>query len=78
MNKPKKRKSFNVDFQQRKVPISLIDTAVAIDTFEKKDLKTRAAYIMLNGAPTFAVNEKADGRFALLASDEGIFECQSR
>lgn len=86
MNKPKKRKSFNVDFQQRKVPISLIDTAVAIDTFEKKDLKTRAAYIMLNGAPTFAVNEKADGRFALLASEKdflaaklaGVKECEVR
>ena len=86
MKTAKKRKSFNVEFQQRRVPISLIDTDVSLDEFEKKDLKTRAAYIMLNGAPSFAVNEKSNGRFTLLSEEKdfhatrlaGVKECEVR
>lgn len=69
MRKARKRKSFNVDYVQKTVPSSLIDAQVELDSFEKKELKTRAAYFMLNGFPTFAVNEKQNGRFLLLAAD---------
>lgn len=86
MKKARKRKAFNVDYRQTTAPISLIDAQVSADAFEKKELKTRAAYVLLNGAPTFAVNEKADGRLRLLAADRdfhaarlaGVKECEVR
>lgn len=86
MRKAKKRKSFNVDYVQKTVPASLIDTQTDITAFEKKEIKTRAAYFLLNGVPTFAVNEKEDGRFLLLAADKdfhaarlaGMKECEVR
>lgn len=86
MRKAKKRKSFNVDYVQKTVPASLIDTQTDITAFEKKEIKTRAAYFLLNGVPTFAVNEKKDGRFLLLAADKdfhaarlaGMKECEVR
>ena len=86
MKKARKRKSFNVDYVQKTVPASLIDVQTDIDAFEKKELKTRAAYFMLNGMPIFAVNEKQNGRFLLLAADRdfyaarlsGMRECEVR
>lgn len=69
MKKVKARKNFDVRYDERNVPASLIDPTRAVNDFEKKDLKTRAAYFMLNGAPTLAVNEKQDGRYTLLAGD---------
>ena len=86
MKTPKKRKAFNVEYQQKRVPISLIDASVSMEAFDKKQLKTRATYILLNGAPIFAVNEKADGRLQLLAADQdfyaaclaGVKECKVR
>ena len=61
MKKVKARKNFDVRYDERNVPASLIDPTRAVNDFEKKELKTRAAYFMLNGAPTLAVNEKQDG-----------------
>ena len=69
MKKVKERKHFDVRYEERSVPASLIDPTRAVNDFEKRQLKTRAAYFMLNGAPTLAVNEKADGRYVLLAGD---------
>ncbi len=73
MKRIKKRKSFDVDYDTRKVPLSMINSDREIGEFEKKQLKTRAAYFMLNGAPTLAVNEREDGRFHLLALDEDFY-----
>ena len=69
MKKVKAKKTFDVRYDERTVAASLIDPAHSVGDFEKKELKTKAAYFMLNGAPTLAVNEKADGRYALLAGD---------
>ena len=86
MKKSKVKANVSFGFEIKKIPLSLIDTDVDITAFEKKDIKTRAAYIMLNGAPTFSVNEKPDGRFRLLAAEKdfyaakfsGINDCETR
>lgn len=85
MKKSKTKNTAFLRFENRKIPLSMIDAQVEITAFEKKTIKTRAAYIMLNGVPTFSVNEK-DGRFVLLANEEdfyaakfsGIKECEAR
>lgn len=56
-------------FQARTMPISLIDCRADESAFSKKELKNRAAYFLLNGAPVFSVNEQSDGRFLLLAAE---------
>jgi ParB family chromosome partitioning protein len=73
MKKSLKRKSFDVDYETRKIPVSMIDSDAEIGDFEKKELKTRAAYFMLNGAPALAVNEREDGRFRLLSGDMDFY-----
>ena len=86
MKKGKVKTNISFSFETKKIPLSMIDTDVDITAFEKKDVKMRAAYIMLNGAPSFPVNEKADGRFHLLAAEKdfyaakfsGVQECEAR
>ena len=73
MKKSLKRKSFDVDYETRKIPVSMIDSDAEIGDFEKKELKTRAAYFMLNGAPALSVNEREDGRFRLLSGDMDFY-----
>lgn len=73
MKTTKRRKIFDTSFTRKVVPVSLIDTEKSADDFDKKQLKARSAYFMLNGEPEFSVNEKADGRFALLASERDFF-----
>lgn len=85
MKKSKTKNTAFLRFENRKIPLSMIDAQVEITAFEKKTIKTRAAYIMLNGVPTFSVNEK-DGRFVLLANEEDFYaakfseikECEAR
>ena len=86
MKKTKKRKSFDVSYEKRTMPLSLIDAETSADQFDKKELKTRAAYFMLNGVPEFSVNEKGTGRYGLLALEKdfhaallsGVKECEVR
>ncbi len=73
MKKGKKQRILDVSFTRRNVPTSLIDTSAEVTAFDKKDLKTRAAYFLLNGVPEFSVNEKEDGRFTLLAGERDFF-----
>lgn len=73
MNKPRRKKSFNVDYEKRIVPVSLIDADTTAAEYSKKELRTRAAYFILNGIPEFSVNEKEGGRFHLLALDEDFY-----
>ena len=73
MERNKKRKNLDVSYQRKSIPVSLIDADSALDSWDKKLLKTRSAYFMLNGAPEFAVNEKEDGRFRLLAADADFY-----
>ena len=69
----KKRKTLNADFESKVVPISMVDCDGDLSIYDKKQLKNRAAYFMLNGAPEFSVNEKEDGRFQLLVGAEDFF-----
>jgi len=69
MKKVKKRKVFDVDYETRTMPISLIDTETVVEDWDKKELKTRAAYFLLNGEPEFSVNELPNGRYKLLAAE---------
>ena len=86
MRKSKNKLNMSFRFESKKIPLSLVDTNVEITAFEKRDLKTRAAYIMLNGTPTFSVNEQENGRFFLLANEKdffaakfsGVKECEAR
>lgn len=73
MERNKKRKNLDVSYERKSIPVSLIDVDSALDSWDKKLLKTRSAYFMLNGAPEFAVNEKEDGRFRLLAADADFY-----
>ncbi len=73
MRRAKTKKTLDVRYETRKVPLSLIDAETPVNTWEKKDLKTRAAYFMLNGLPVFAVNEGENGRLRLLAGDKDFY-----
>ena len=73
MKKTKRRQRFDTTFERKVIPESLIDTATSLDDYEKKQLKNRSAYFMLNGAPEFAVNETENGRFKLLANERDFF-----
>ncbi len=73
MKKTKKRKIAAMEFSRRQLPISLIDVSVAEDTFDKKELKNRAAYFLLNGETEFSVNDTGNGRFALLAFERDFY-----
>ena len=73
MNKQKRKKSFNVDYERKIIPTSLVDADSALEDYDKKDLRARAAYFVLNGLPEFSVNEKENGRFHLLAADKDFY-----
>ncbi len=73
MSKPKRKKAFNVDYERRTVPVSRIDADTAMEDYDKKELRSRAAYFVLNGIPEFSVNEKEEGRFHLLAADRDFY-----
>ena len=73
MQRIKKRKTINADFESKIVPTSMVDTDGDIGVYDKKQLKNRAAYFMLNGTPEFSVNEKENGRFQLLVGEEDFF-----
>ena len=73
MKKAKKQKVIDVSFEKRTIPESLIDAATGAENWDKKTLKTRAAYLLLNGLPEFSVNENEDGRYQLLANDRDFY-----
>ncbi len=73
MQKTKTRKFFNLSYDTRTVPESLIDSDADFESWDKRELKARAAYFMLNGVPEFSVTEKENGRFKLLAGDKDFY-----
>lgn len=73
MKKTKKRNQLNISYTQKTVPISLIDTALDETAWDKKELKSRATYFLLNGASEFSVNESENGRFKLLAAERDFW-----
>ena len=78
MNKKmRRRKIFNLDFERQRIPMSLVDVDTELRDYEKKELRTRAAYFVLNGVPEFAVNRQENGRFHLLAAERDFYAAQS-
>ena len=73
MKKTKKRNTLNFSYTQKTVPISLIDTTTDESSWDKKELKARATYFLLNGASEFSVNESENGRFKLLALERDFW-----
>ncbi|MBQ9713945.1 MAG: ParB/RepB/Spo0J family partition protein [Clostridia bacterium] len=73
MKRAKRRKNLEIDYEKRRMPLSLIDTETRMENYDKKELKTRAAYFLLNGVPEFSVNERENGRFKLLAAERDFF-----
>lgn len=73
MQKTKKSKLLDISYQTRVAPASLIDASENLEAWDKKELKTRAAYFMLNGVPEFSVNEQENGRLKLLVGDKDFF-----
>ncbi len=76
MKRTKRKKSFDVEYERRVIPVSLIDTESTFDDWDKKELRTKAAYFLLNGTPEFSVNED-NGRFRLLAAERDFFAAKS-
>jgi ParB family chromosome partitioning protein len=73
MKKTKKRNQLNISYTQKTVPVSLIDTSSDETAWDKKELKSRATYFLLNGASEFSVNESENGRFKLLAAERDFW-----
>ncbi len=76
MKRVKRKKSFDVDYDKKTVPVSRIDTNGSVEDYDKKELRARAAYFLLNGAPEFSVNE-VNGRFRLLAADKDFYAAKA-
>ncbi len=74
MKRVKRKTAFNVDYERKTVPLSLIDASGSKEDWDKKALHERAAYFLLNGFPEFSVNEE-NGRFRLLAGERDFYAC---
>ena len=77
MAKVKRKKTLNVEYEKRAVRISLIDAETTLEDWDKKEIRTRAAYFLLSGVPEFSVNRKDGGRFTLLAAERDFHAVKS-
>ncbi len=73
----KHKRLFDLDYDKREAPISLIDADSQEGDWEKKELRTRATYFLLNGVPEFSVNQQENGRLKLLAADKDFYAAKS-
>ena len=77
MKRVKRKKAFNVDYEKKTVRAALIDTKTHAEDWDNKELKTRAAYFLLNGVPEFSVNQTANGKYTLLAAERDFHAAKS-
>lgn len=71
--KKRKQRLLSADYEKRVIPLSKIDCDKNADAWDKEQLKTRAAYFLLNGAPELSVNAAEHGRFTLLAAEKDFY-----
>lgn len=71
------KKVLDVNFENKTIPASLIYTKTAETDWDKKELKTRSAYFLLNPPPVFSVNEQSGARFKLLANERDFFAAKA-
>ena len=69
----KKIKAFNLESKEKVISIKDVQTQLLKEDYDEKELFTRGAYFMLNGAPTFAVNALENGKYKLLAGEKDFF-----
>ena len=77
MRKIKRKKSFDIEYEKRTVAVQAIDAHTAFEDWDKKELKSRAAYFLLNGLPELSVNVGEDGRYKLLAADKDFYAAKA-
>lgn len=77
MKRIKRKKIFDVDYEKRQVAIALVDPETSFEDWDKKELRTRSAYFLLNGVPEFSVNQQENGRLKLLAADKDFYAAKS-
>ena len=68
----RRKKLWNASCEEKTIPVALVDTEKKIEDYPAEKLAERAAYFLLDGVPTFAVN-KEKGRYRLLASESDFF-----
>ncbi len=73
----KRKKIMNMDFEKRTLGAGVIDVDAPMEDFDKKELKTRAAYFLLNGVPEFSVNAAGNGRYKLLAAEKDYYAARA-
>ena len=71
----KRRKLVNTEYEERDILVHKVaHKQVSVD---EKDLQARAAFLILDGAPTFAVNFMQDGGYKLLANEKDFLAIKS-
>ncbi len=75
MKRAKSKRNFNLEYESKLLPLSLIEGGEE-SAYDKKELLRRGAYFLLNGAPTLSVNEE-NGRFRLLAAEKDFFAAKA-
>ncbi len=73
----KRRKTMDVTYERKEIPLCKVDTDSQMEDYDKKELRARAAYVLLNGAPELSVNEQENGRFHLLAGDRDFYAAKA-
>ncbi len=68
MRKTKKNRPISLDYEEKTIPVRLVDCPREPADYEEKELRTKAAYFLLNGLPVYAVNA-VEGRYKLLAAE---------
>lgn len=70
MKRIKRKKAFDVEYEKKAIRLAQIETETSAEDWDKKDLRTRAAYFLLNGIPEFSVNQTDNGKYRLLAAEK--------
>ncbi len=77
MKRINRKKLLDVDYEKKTVPTSFIETDGSVEECDKKELRARAAYFLLNGVPEFSVNQKENGKFRLLAAERDFYAARA-
>ena len=77
MKRIKRARTMDTSFEKKLIKTVLIDTKTTAEDFEVKELRAKAAYFLLNGAPVFSVNKLEGGRYALLAAEKDFHAVRS-
>ncbi len=71
----KRRKLVNTEYEERDVLVHKVSYKDV--PMDEKELKSRSAFLMLDGAPVFAVNFTQDGGYKLLANEKDFIAVKS-